>query len=261
MPLMRRYSARWRQSGSSGCARYPVLARWQRYAAAFLLALAIGGFIELIQPAFGRGAETRDLMNDALGAIAGLALVAAWESRSKSFVWIGVAAIVPVLWPIAEAANAYAIRANEFPTLLGHDVPAERYFINTSGIELMPAMLPSQWRRSDDSLSLKIRIVGGRFPRITLDEPQPDWRGYSRLMLDMTNPDAHRLTLTLRVHDRAHDNNRAADRFNRKFTIAASERRVLSFPLAEIAASPAGRETGHVTHRRRHRFRRWQSRI
>jgi hypothetical protein len=60
-------------------------------------------------------------------------------------------------------------------------------------------------------------------------------------MLDVTNPEAQPLTLTLRVHDKAHDN-RAADRFNRRFTLGAHERRVLAFPIAEVARSPTGRD-------------------
>jgi hypothetical protein len=217
-----------------------ALARWQRYAAAFVLAVAVGGLIELIQPVFGRGAEFLDLLNDVLGAIAGLALAAASESRRKWFLVLAAAALAPVVWPLARAAIAYEIRGNEFPTLLGNDTLADRYFVHQSGIDMAPALLPPQWRQGDDPVSLRIRIVSGSFPRITLSEPQPDWRGYSRLMVDMTNPGPEPLSLTLRVNDRAHDNRRA-DRFRQAFTIAASERRVLSFPLAEIAASPAGR--------------------
>jgi hypothetical protein len=167
--------------------------------------------------------------------------MAALEMRRRWLLLNAVVALVPVLWPVGEATMAYRVRAKAFPTLLGYDAPAERYFIHSNGIAIDTARLPSAWDRADDPQSLRIRIRGGQFPRIALVEPYPDWRGYSRLMLDITNPEDRPLTLTLRVHDRDHDNLRAADRFNRKFSLAASERRVLSFPLADIAASPAGR--------------------
>lgn len=221
--------------------RYSALGRWRPYLVAFALSVAIGALIELIQPAFGRDSESLDLMTDSLGAMVGLAVMAAFEWRRPWLLLPAVVALVPVFWPVGEAAMAYRVRAREFPTLLGYDLETERYFIHSFGIEFEAARLPLRWRREEDPQSLRIRIRGGKFPRIALIEPQPDWRGYSRLMLDITNSEDRPLMLTLRVHDLEHDNLRAADRFNRKFTLAASERRVLSFPLADIAASPAGR--------------------
>jgi len=221
--------------------RYSALVRWPRYLAAFALSVAIGGLIELIQPALGRGAEILDLVNDALGAIAGLAIAATIESRRKWILLLGAAALVPVLWPIGVAAMAYRSRSHEFPTLIGNYTPADRYFIYSSGVNFGPAVLPVQWRRSADPLSLKIHIHGMNFPRITHREPQADWRGYERLMLDITNPGIRPLTLTLSVHERG-PKNRTLHRFRQTFTISASARRVVSIPLADIAASPGDRD-------------------
>jgi VanZ family protein len=221
--------------------RYSAFGRWQRYIAAFALSVAIGGLIELIQPAFDRGSESLDLVTDALGAVAGLALIAAVELRKKVLLLIAVAALAPVVWPIIQYAIAYEIRAREFPTLLGNDSLAERYFIHTREIELSRVPLPPRWRQQDDSLSLRIRVRGSLYPGIAHREPEPDWRPYSRLMLDVTNPDALPLTLTMRVHDRAHKHH-VADRFQRTFTVTAFERQVISFPLAEIAAGPIDRD-------------------
>jgi hypothetical protein len=214
--------------------------RWRQYLAAFALSVAIGGLIELIQPAFNRGSESLDLITDALGAFAALAAMAAFEWRRPWLLVLVVIAVVPVFWPVGEAAMAYRLRAQGFPTLLGYDARAERYFVHSYGLEIRAAQLPAELRRDDDPQSLRIRIRDGSFPRLTLMEPQPDWRGYSRLMLDVTNPESRPLTLSLRVHDKAHDN-RAADRFNRRFTLAAHERRVLAFPIAEVAQSPRSR--------------------
>lgn len=220
--------------------RLAAMAAWQSYIAAFLLAVAFGGFIELIQPAFGRGAEMADLRNDALGAIAGLALFATIKSGRIWPAAIALLALAPVTWPIVEASIAYASRASEFPTLLGNNSAADRYFIQTRGVEIGTATLPQPWSRRGDPPSLKVRIIGGNWPGVSHDEPQPDWRGYSRLMLDMTNPDTRPLTLTLRVHDRDHDN-RIDDRFNQIVELAGAQRRTVIIPLDEISRMPAGR--------------------
>ena len=220
--------------------RHSALGRWRRYISAFALSIVIGGLIELIQPVFNRGSNSLDLMTDALGAFTALAAMASYELRRPWLLSLAVITFVPVLWPVGDAALAYHRRAKGFPTLLGYDAQTERYFVHSYGVEIDVVRLPSAWRREDDPQSYRIRIRGGPFPRIALIEPQPDWRGYSRLMLDVTNPEPLPLTLTLRVHDKAHDN-RAADRFNRRFTLAPHERRVLAFPIAEVARSPAGR--------------------
>lgn len=216
------------------------LGEWHRFAVAFLATVATGGLIELIQPAIGRGAEWVDLLNDALGAITGLALAAAFISRRLPMLLIALVAAAPVLWPVAEASIAYATRAWEFPTVLGGDTRADRFFVRTHGVKWEPSMLPPQWSQAGDPLSLRIQIVGGNWPGITHNEPQPDWSDYSKLMLDITNPESRPLRLTLRVHDRLHDN-RAGDRFNRTIILAAARRSVLVIPLLEIASAPEGR--------------------
>ena len=99
--------------------RIKALDSWRRYIAAFMIAVAIGGLVELIQPTFGRGAETGDLINDALGAIGALALYAFIQERKRLALLIAFAALAPVLWPVADAGVAYALRARTFPTLLG----------------------------------------------------------------------------------------------------------------------------------------------
>ncbi len=218
-----------------------ALGEWHRFAFALVATAATGGLIELIQPAIGRGAEWVDLLNDTLGAIAGLALAAALSCRRRWAALIAVVAAAPVLWPVAEASIAYAVRAWEFPTVLGGDTRADRYFVRASNVKSEPAMLPPQWSRSGDAPSLRIQIVGGNWPGITHSEPQPDWHGYQRLLLDITNPDPRPLVLTLRVHDRAHDN-RAGDRFNRTFTLPGARRQTFAFPLEEVMQAPGSRE-------------------
>lgn len=220
--------------------RFPKLSRWRRYVTAFVLAIAAGGAIEIIQPLFGRGAELGDWLNDALGAAAGLALLAYVKSKRPMFLVVALGLLAPVAWLVVGAGSAYISRAGSFPVLFGDSTHSDRYFTRTRGVETAPASLPLAWAQTGDPESLRIRIVGQRWPGVTLSEPQPDWRPYSRLLIDLTNPEANPLTLTLRVHDRAHDN-RAGDRFNRTFTVAAEQRSVLVVPLSEIASAPEGR--------------------
>jgi hypothetical protein len=209
---------------------------------AFVLAVTAGVVVELIQPALGREAELIDLRTDALGAAAGLSFVALVSPRRH---WLDALVFVlaagAALWPVAEASLAYWERFRQFPTVMDFTSRSDWYFLDAKNVELAATRLPQRWIGKRDLPSLQLRITGQRWPGVTHIEPQPDWRGYSRLMVDLTNPDTRPLGLTLRVHDRAHRND-ATDRFNVSFTLAPATRTVLAFPLAEIAAAPRGRE-------------------
>ncbi|HEU0225966.1 MAG TPA: hypothetical protein VFR29_11060 [Steroidobacteraceae bacterium] len=224
--------------------RHSRLPAYARYGLAFASAVAAGGVIELVQPSLGRGAEWRDLANDAFGAIAGLALQLAFTigpTRRRVLAALAAcAAAAPVTWPVAEAALAYGARHHRFPTILQDRDWRDRYFVRPSGVEITREALPAEWARGGDMPALRIRITGGRWPGITHAEPHPDWSAYSRILLDLTNAGSRPLALTLRVHDRRHDN-RAADRFNRTFELPARQRTVLAIALEEVALAPKGR--------------------
>lgn len=218
--------------------RRPGVSQAARYGGAWLLAIAVGGVIELIQPLIGRGAEWRDVLTDALGAAAGLAIAWLWEHRRAAAGWHAKLPAILVLavsvtiaaWPLGEAAIAYANRASRFPTLLTDQLRFDRYFVHFRGVEATHV----------EPAGLTIRIVGRRYPGVTLVEPSPDWTGYQRLMLDLENPGDRPLTLTLRVHDRDHDN-RAEDRFNRDLELEPRRRTTIAIALDEIADAPQGR--------------------
>lgn len=211
---------------------------------AFLAAVAAGGVIEVIQPQLGRTAEWRDLRSDAIGAVAGLAIHAATIGGADWRRWLAItvatAVAVPVVWPVAHATLAYLVRMSRFPVIFEGASHADGYFIHVQNASSHPELLPAAWARSGDTPSLRVRIAGGPWPGIRHLEPSPDWSGYSLLKLDLTNADELPLTLTLRIHDRAHDN-RAADRFNRSFELAPRSRIVWAVPLREIAEAPDGR--------------------
>jgi hypothetical protein len=59
-------------------------------------------------------------------------------------------------------------------------------------------------------------------------------------MVDMTNPGPAPIDLTLRVHDRKH-NNLASDRLSRNFHMAPATRSALAIPLTEAVGAPQGR--------------------
>jgi len=218
---------------------------WDRpvqYGAAFVLAVMTGAAVELVQPSLGRGAEWGDLLTDALGASLGLTL-AAWQgARRTRRRWAAIAILLglAICWPVIEAATAYALRASRFPELLWIATKPDRYFLRLQGASGVVARLPDTLAHPGDPDSLAVRITAARWPGIALLEPEADWSGHERLVLDLTNPDSETLVLVLRVHDRRHDN-RPDDRFTARIVLAPRQRSRIEFPLERIAAGPEAR--------------------
>jgi VanZ family protein len=211
------------------------------YASAFLTAVFVGGVVEIVQPAFGRGSDLRDVWTDALGACAGLAIVAISESRRRYIPGTILAVVLAAAaWPVLETALAYRERSRQAPALLELSTPFDLVLLWTHGFEASMSELPSPWRKPGDPLSMKLRITRDAWRVLALTEPIPDWRAYGRLLVDLTNPETQPHRLTLRVHDRTH-NNEHHDRFNRSIDVPAETRMLIEIPLADVASAPSSR--------------------
>jgi hypothetical protein len=201
--------------------RHSPLSTRTVYPLSFLMTLAIGAGIELIQPMFGRDGETGDVITDALGAAAGLSFVALFRTGERLFpATVLVLAMAMAAWPVLEIALGYREKNRQFPALLEISSPFDWPFIWSHGFAADNATLPVAWRRPGDPISVRIRIERESWRVLSLFEPIPDWSSYSRLLIDLTNPEKSPLPLTLRIHDREH-NNEKSDRFNQLISVPA----------------------------------------
>jgi VanZ family protein len=222
----------------------------RQYLAALVLTTLLGASTEIAQHLTGREASFADLARDVLGAAAFLVLYAAFDSQIRHVAnpWrirsVGVASALLVFailgTPLARAALEYRAREQRFPVLADFSQQFDSYFFaqNRVKIELRP-MAP-QWSTSKDETTLYVQFATEPYPGIAIFEPAADWRGYSTLALDLTNPTAAQLRLVLRVNDAGHHNG-YADRFNKVVRISPQTRSVVRVPLAEIEAAPATR--------------------
>ena len=214
-------------------------------AVAFCITVAVGIGVELMQATIGRDASSGDVWTDALGAACALGWLSYRERtspgrvRNAGLIVAGLAAALAI-GPLADAAAAYGLRALRMPTVAAFSLPWDLYFVEVNSASAARVGLPYSWARPDDPPSLGVRIQSGAWPGLTIVEPAPDWRGYRSLNLDLTNPGAAPLELTLRIHDLEHDQ-RYADRFNGGLSFAPHSRLIVTIPLAEIEAGPAYR--------------------
>lgn len=219
----------------------------RRLAAAFLAAIGLGILVEVIQGLTGRDASWFDVWTDALGAACALALSVYFRAKESDdrrgpsvALALAVAASLAVLYPVGKSVAAYGLKASSRHSLMTFDRPLSLYFIETQGVEVERRELPREWATEADQKALLVTVLQGKYPGINLTEPFRDWRLYEMLKLDVTNPCPDSLPLTVRVHDRTHDN-RISDRFNRTVEVAASARTIVSIRLADVTAGPEDR--------------------
>jgi hypothetical protein len=217
------------------------------YLLGFLASLAMGGVTELIQSAIGRAASWYDLGTDALGAGSAIALAAARDSRAWSrpgrsrfaVAVVGILFGLAAIYPVAHVSLAYMRRAQAFPAILEPRTALDLYFVSGTSAQTR-SPLPVPWANEVDPTSLQVTFDSSRWPSFSIVETAPDWRGHESLVVDLTNPGPRALQLTLRVHDRWHNQDHY-DRFNRRFTLAGHTRAVWRVPIEDIATTPRAR--------------------
>ncbi len=228
----------------------PPRGAWLDYLVAFVIAVAIGGLTEIGQLFTHRDPSLRDIVLDARGAGCVLALAAAFDVRCRPArrarrwraLYVAAAAVLGavILWPLAWATAAYALRGQRFPTLFVPATGLDLLFVSGSArLERIP--VPATLALRSGEMALRVPLVTRPYAGVTLDEPQSDWEGYRSLLVEVTNPGRTDLEFNVRVHDRTH-NSTFEDRFNAETVIPAGRRQTLEFPLETIRAAPHGRQ-------------------
>lgn len=209
------------------------------YPIAFATAVALGALTELAQGFVQRDSSTLDVCRDALGAAAALTALLWLESKWTPAAVLCCLAAGVIGAPIAICLAAYTNRDLQFPTLWKFNSALDLYFaVGRGGFQ--PVQIPAARSGGPRESALFVPFVAGASPGLNLSEPFPDWRGYSNLMLDLSNPTVGPMQITVRVNDRDH-NQDFADRFNRDLRVAARTRAVIRIPLLDVEGAPHGR--------------------
>jgi hypothetical protein len=118
-------------------------------------------------------------------------------------VGIVLSILVPILWALA----AYAHREQQFPVVWQYHTALDQYFVaslvSNKSLKRVPVKecgVPS----NADAQALWVDTRQGEYSGISIGEPHADWRGFSKLEVDLVNPGRAPITLTLHVHDRWH---------------------------------------------------------
>jgi hypothetical protein len=235
----------WRKSLGGG----PGRSRARLYLLALALTVAVGIAAELIQ-ALGFGeASAGDVARDALGATAFLLVAVALDRepilgtvrvpRAIAFLLAGLS-LALALVPLTSTAIAYLGRDAAFPRLCGFDAAWEGKFVAVHEADLEKTRPPEGWGHEASNRAGRVVFRAETCPRLSMNEPHPDWRGHERLVFDSFSELPEPVTLYLRIHDRHHNDN-FRDRFNRALIIQPGPNRI-SILLRDVQTAPRGRE-------------------
>jgi len=223
------------------------LSTLSEYTLAVLLAILLGAIVELVQHFTGRDAALFDIWTDALGALAAAGTLLVFDPRVRQtpalvsprrvgFI-VAIAACVLMVAPLTLTIAAYVKRHLDFPILADPRWPLATSLLH-AGVSAtidraeLPQELQSDRRQS---IGVRAHLTDRTGWAVVLAEPVSDWRGYTRLNLDLANPADEPLVLRLRVFDRRHGRNSGTG-FGGSIKLAPRSRAIQSFALTKLTA-------------------------
>ena len=211
-----------------------------------VLAVVIGGGVELVQSGIGREMSASDLLLDVLGSCAGVALYFASLRSSNLFSPQGfsvgfrlsssILMLLFLLVSFAKTALCYFsldARDRAFPILFdGESFLVNRFVSAAYGASVSFEFAPLAWKNNKTKV-LKLTVPpGNRWPSLVLSEPVLNWRHYDALYFEIYSEHSDVISATLRVNDTEH-NNFHGDRFNQAILVKPGVN-YYTFPLEVI---------------------------
>jgi len=212
------------------------------FVAAGLLTLLLGFGVECIQTIIpGKQFETDDLLFDLLGAAGFLSVAFVRSHReipasARRAVLIGVsllmlAAFLPVAVSTFDAVRMY----RDFPVIASFEKNTElsRWQGNNASIRL------AERNPTTGKSCMEVRLDPGEYPGINTRNLVRDWSPYDLLLFDVYLQGDQPLSLTVRIDDKAH-NQQFEDRYNVRFLLRPGLNRV-KIQLIDLVNAPKGR--------------------
>ena len=214
---------------------------------AIALAAVFGAATEALQALVGRYPSWLDLSSNVLGAAAGVLCMQrtamASAGRRRRFA-TGAVLLLAVAWAVPAMVFVDACRQRyEMPRLASFE----------HALEL------TRWRRQESRVrrvsehathgdrALRVELLAGTYPGVSLESPVADWSQYDELALDVTLPTggpldlpAKPLDVIVKIEDEMH-NYETDDRFNRRVRLHPGRQEV-RIALSDVAAAPRQRE-------------------
>ncbi len=226
----------------------------QHYGMALLGVLVLALLTEALQSLnVARQPTVSDVFYDLLGAMCALILFFTYDTHATGpwgqwrkfprnvLLRLGVLLVISItLLPVFEWAHAFLDRTNRFPSLLHFSSEWEMKFVKERNSKLQVVVPPVGWEKSTDDLVGEVEFHLKKSPGFSLEEPYPDWRGYTSLELDIYSELSSPQSIAIRIDD-AEYNHTYADGFNRRIMVLPGLNHV-QILIEDIRRSPESRE-------------------
>jgi hypothetical protein len=215
-------------------------------ASSLIYCFILGTLIEIVQSKIGRSLDLHDIYRNVLGTFLALSIYIYQKSRfDKGNFLAGSYFIIASLLII--------IDQNKLFQTIKIDVAAWSKFPILASFESKLAL--KQWSGNDLSLSTDKTLTGlyslkvelgteTKYSEVTLMHMPSNWEGYNDLIINIYNPAEGALKITTKITDYQHDLSEQAysDRYNKSFTLLASQWNIIKISLEDIKNSPETRE-------------------
>jgi len=205
-----------------------------------LTTLLLGTLIEVLQYGTERSPDLRDIIGDLAGCLLVLAFYPGLLCCRTFFVTrlIRASVAVIVLWqvqPFVIALIDESIARIQFPVLSDFSTPFELDRWKGGAGRVVEAADFAEGRAQ-----LKISLGTEQYSGVGMEYFPSDWSAYQSLNLRLFLPAGDAITITLRIHDLAHelgaDPYQHGDRFNRRYTLQPGWNDI-AVPLSEVESS------------------------
>ena len=220
----------------------------------YLIAITVVFATEGIQPLVERNASVTDILNGLLGvAAAGITVFTIQTARSKTPLVLLSAAVIGIqlvlLYPTWPAYQAIKWRKSIFPALATFDNQLELLLWQKSvpdhedSKRKNPARSSNQIIRGDkfkNQTALSVLTEAGKWSGASYAAGGLSWQDYSRLVIEVHNPQDDAFDLHFRIDDDG-DCKNFEDRFNYSYHLKPGANQI-SIPMTDIQNGPKNRQ-------------------
>ena len=212
------------------------------YPLVLMLGLSLGGLIELLQSLVQRDASINDLYSDFFGLLAGVSLIAAYRLKklqhkkvATALLFVGVIFVSIGLLPLIQLSWFCVERQRAFPVIVDFDADWSFRFVHFDQVDLL-----ERTKKSQSKAAYPVQFNSGKYPGISVIEPEPDWSNYRSLRMKIFSKNKEDIILVLRIHDDKH-NQQFLDRFNMRLQIQRGMNEI-DVPLKRVELAPRDRK-------------------
>lgn len=200
----------------------------RRYWQALVLCIIFGAGTEAVQFFLPRDADVVDFLRNIAGATFALLTYRSYNLvrhgralslRDRLLLILGTLVLLVSISTFIGWAVSYLERDSRFPLVADFEPRPWPTFVTPKGGRLRSVPAPSAFSKNANGRTLEVAFTHTKWPGFSIQEPYPDWSGYSSLAFEVFNPTSAVHALHIRIDDALYTDG-YEDRYNGIFNIS-----------------------------------------